>query len=285
MEKIRSLLSVPLMSVHNIHGVLNVASTTPYHFPPEEISLMTAIGYQIGAAMERAQLHEEMKQNERLASIGTVSSILAHEIRNPLSSIKTNIQVLARKLDLEGFDKKRLDIALVEIRRLERILKEMLDFARPLTMTKSAHFIDHVIDRCLELLEGSLKGAAIKVVRKKTRGKKTVMLGSEKIEEALLNILLNSIDAMSGGGTLRIATRWVQHGEGRGVRVEIRDTGSGIPPEHLGKIFDPFFSTKTRGVGLGLTNVKSIIEVHGGIVEVESRVCEGTLFTITLPER
>lgn len=285
MAKVKSLLSVPLMSMHTIHGVLNVASTTPYHFPPEEISLMTLIGYQIGSAMERAQLHEDMKRNERLASIGRVSSILAHEIRNPLSSIKTNIQVLARKLDLEGFDKKRLDIALAEIRRLERVLKEMLDFARPMTMTKSERFIDHIIDRCLELLDGSLKSAGIKVIRKKARTKKSLVLDSEKIEEALLNILLNSIDAMPGGGTLQITTRCVRRSEERAVAVKIRDTGSGIAPEHLGKIFDPFFSAKTRGVGLGLTNVRSIIDAHGGIVEVESRVGEGTLFTITLPER
>lgn len=282
---IKSLLSVPLMSIHDIHGVLNVTSTTPYHFAPEEINLMTLIGYQIGSAMERAQLHEDMRQNERLASIGTLSSILAHEIRNPLSSIKTNIQVLARKLALEGFDKNRLDIALSEIRRLERILKEMLDFARPMTMTRSAHAIDHVIDRCLELLDGSLKSAGITVVRKKTRSKKTVMLDSKKIQEALLNLLLNSIDAMPEGGTLQIATRWVRHRKQGAVRVEIRDTGSGIPSEHLGKIFEPFFSSKTRGVGLGLTNVKSIIELHGGIVEAESSVQEGTSFTIILPER
>ncbi len=282
---IKSLLSVPLMSVHGIHGVLNVASTKPCHFTPEEINLMTLIGYQIGSAMDRARLHAEMRQKERLASIGTLSSILAHEIRNPLSSIKTNIQVLARKLDLEGFDKDRLDISLTEIKRLERVLKEMLDFARPMATTKSAHPIDHVIDRCLELLAESLKNAGIKVVRKKSRAKRTVMVDSEKLQEALLNILLNSIDSMTKGGTLRIVSRWVQQPNRKAVGIEIGDTGCGIPVEHLGSIFDPFFSTKTRGVGLGLTNVKTIVELHGGSVQVESSLGEGTRFIITLPER
>ena len=282
---ITSVLSIPLMSVHGIHGVLNVASTKAHHFSIEEINLLTLIGYQIGSAMERAQLHEQIRQKERLASIGTVSSILAHEIRNPLSSIKTNIQVLARKLDLEGFDKDRLDIALTEIKRLDRVLKEMLDFARPMTTTKSAHTIDQVIDRCLELLDESLKSAGIKVVRKKSRGKRPVILDGEKLQEALLNIVLNSIDSMPDGGTLQIVTRWNQQKGRRMVRIEVRDTGSGISPENLKKIFDPFFSTKTRGVGLGLTNVKSIIDVHGGTVKVESCLQEGTSFTITLPER
>ncbi|MFH1116928.1 MAG: ATP-binding protein [Pseudomonadota bacterium] len=282
---ITSLLSVPLMSVHGIHGVLNVASTKPYHFTSEEINLMSLIGYQIGSAMDRARLYEEMRQNERLASIGKLASILAHEIRNPLSSIKTNIQVLARKLDLEGFDKDRLDIAHTEIMRLERVLKEMLDFARPVQATKSAYVIDQVVDRCLELLKDGLKNAGIRVVRKKTRSKRTVMADNEKLQEALLNILLNAVDSMPDGGTLRISTRWSLHGKRRVATVEIRDTGMGIASAHLAKIFDPFFSTKTRGVGLGLTNVKNVIEVHGGSVEVESSVPGGTSFIITLPER
>ncbi len=282
---ITSLLSVPLMSVHGIHGVLNVASTKPYHFSSEEINLMSLIGYQIGSAMDRAQLYEEMRQNERLASIGKLASILAHEIRNPLSSIKTNIQVLGRKLNLEGFDKDRLDIVHTEIMRLERVLKEMLDFARPTKATKSAYAVDQVVDRCLELLSDSLKSAGIRVVRKKTRSKRTAMLDGEKLQEALLNILLNAVDSMPDGGTLRISTRWSMHRKRRFVTVEISDTGVGIPSGYLGRIFDPFFSTKTRGVGLGLTNVKNIIDVHGGMMEVESRVHGGTAFIITLPER
>ncbi len=282
---IKSLLSVPLMSVHGIHGVLNVASTTPYHFTPEEVNLMGLIGYQIGSAMDRAQLHDEMRQNERLASIGKLSSVLAHEIRNPLSSIKTNIQVLARKLKLEGFDKDRLEIADTEIMRLERVLKEMLNFARPPMARKSEHTVDEVLDRCLELLDESLKNAGIKVARKKTRSKKKVMLDSEKLQEALLNILLNAVDSMPDGGTLSITTRWGVKQKQRIVTIEIGDTGSGIPSGNLGKIYDPFFSTKTRGTGLGLTNVKSIIDAHSGTVEVESRVDEGTLFIISLPER
>jgi PAS domain S-box-containing protein len=408
-EKIKSLLSVPLMSIDNILGVLNVASKTPYHFTPEEINLMTLIGNQIGPAMERAQLHEEIKEserkyktlvedindgyfvcqkgkivfanrafldmygrdrdevlnsdsakflpadcvqkisrmardrmagktapeflefarrhkdgrelptevkvafsqfngrpamigmfrdvserkrmeqqileNERLASIGRVSSILAHEIRNPLSSIKTNIQVLSRKLNLEGFDKKRLEIAHAEIKRLERVLQDMLDFARPMTMKKSAHSIDDIIDKCLALLESSFKSGRISIARKKLRTRKKVLVDGEKMEEALLNILLNSADAMSKGGTIRIATGSARHDGRKAVRIEIQDTGAGIPLDEVDKIFDPFFSTKTGGVGLGLTNVKRIIEAHEGIIEVHSSVNEGTLFAITVPER
>jgi signal transduction histidine kinase len=137
----------------------------------------------------------------------------------------------------------------------------------------------------LALLESSFKSGRISIARKKLRTRKKVLVDGEKMEEALLNILLNSADAMSKGGTIRIAAGSARHDGRKAARIEIQDTGAGIPLDEVDKIFDPFFSTKTGGVGLGLTNVKRIIEAHEGIIEVHSSVNEGTLFAITVPER
>jgi PAS domain S-box-containing protein len=406
-EKIKSLLSVPLMAKDQIVGVLNVATRTPYHFAAEEISRMTLIGNQIGVAIENAQLHEEIKESERkyktlvedindgyfmcqdgqviftnnaflamhgynrdevlgrdfreflskeymphverlfrngitgdkipehiefrrkhlngtrlptelkinivefkgrpalvgifrdisarkemerkvkesewLASIGQLSANIAHEIRNPLSAIKTNIQILLRNLDLQGFNKRRLEIAAEEIRRLDRILEDTLDFAAPLKMDKDPHDIHEVVEKCMDLLGDRIRDGKIRVVRKMSSRLGSIPMNGEKILQTILNIILNAIDAMSNGGTLEIATGETEHLGQKMLRIEIKDAGQGISPEDMNRIFNPFFSTKTKGAGLGLSNVKKIIEAHKGIVEVDSRLGIGTLVRVLLP--
>ncbi|HSB07475.1 MAG TPA: PAS domain S-box protein, partial [Thermodesulfobacteriota bacterium] len=233
---------------------------------------------------ERKKMEQKILENERLASVGQLATTIAHEIRNPLSSIKMNIQILSKHLKLQGFNKRRLEIAADEIKRLNQIVEDVLDFAKPIQMKKESYRMEKVIEKCLDLLGDKMRERNVQAIQKLSSPLQNVFIDWEKMEQATLNILLNAIEAMPMGGFLEIdigKTDW----QGREMtKVEIKDTGNGIAPEHLAKIFDPFFTTKAKGVGLGLSNVKKIIEAHDGILEVDSRVNQGTLFRFLFPQ-
>ena len=289
-EKIKSILSVPLKNKDQIMGVLNVATRKTYHFSPNEINLMTLIGNQIAVAIESARLHEDVQESQRkvmeskrLATIGQLSANIAHEIRNPLSAIKTNIQLLSKNLKLQGFDKRRLEIATGEIRRLEHILEDTLDFSAPVKLNRVVSDVREVLDQCILLLRDKIETAGIHIARKMTRSVPNVAMDYEKMQQAVLNLMLNAIEAMPGGGMLELAAGFSMRLQKKSVRVEIKDSGYGIAPENMEKIFEPFFSTKTRGAGLGLANVKKIVEAHGGRIQVSSRPHRGTRMRILLP--
>jgi PAS domain S-box-containing protein len=232
---------------------------------------------------ERKRLEQKILEKERLASIGELSSTLAHEIRNPLSAIKMTIQILSKNLKVQGFDKKRFDIALTEIKRLDHFLQDMLHFARPVKMNKALNSVSDIVSECVDLLADKVKSGNVKVFWKKPRGIRKVTVDFGKMEEVFLNIMLNSIDAMPQGGEIHITVEEVDAEAGRMIEIEIRDTGSGIAAEQLPMIFEPFFSTKTEGAGLGLANVKRIIGAHNGSILLDSRVDYGTSFRIRLP--
>ena len=232
---------------------------------------------------ERKRLEQKVLENERLASIGELASTLAHEIRNPLSAIKMTIQLLSKNLKVQGFDKKRFDIALTEIKRLDRFLQDMLHFARPVRMRKELNSLADIISDCLDLLTDKAGSHNITFHWKRPRGTRKVIVDFCKMEEVFLNIFLNSMDAMPRGGEIYVTVEEVSTVTGTIVQVEIRDTGSGIPIEQLPRIFEPFYSTKTEGAGLGLSNVKRIVDAHNGIIQVESRIAVGTSFKIRIP--
>lgn len=232
---------------------------------------------------KRKEMERQVVESRRLAAIGRLSAGIAHEIRNPLSAIKTNIQVLSKNLTLEGFDKRRLEIASGEIQRLDGILEEILDYASPVKQTRVPHDIRDVIDNCMELLKDKINDAQIRVARTMQRPVPKLSMNYEKMRQAILNILLNAIEAMPDGGQLSVLTGLSMRLGRKAVRVEIKDTGTGISPEHLPGIFEPFFSQKTKGTGLGLSNVKKIVEAHDGTLQVISRPDHGTRMRILLP--
>jgi len=232
---------------------------------------------------ERKKMEQRVRESERLASIGQLAAAIAHEIRNPLSAIKMNIQILSRNLNLREFDKRRLEIADGEIKRLERIVGDVLDFARPLRMNKALDNVNDVLRKCLDLLHDGIVHKDVQVVRKMSRDLKNFPVDSEMLEQAFLNIILNALDAMPGGGVLKIVTRKAEYRGRKMARIEFKDSGTGMNQEQLAKAFDPFYTTKTTGVGLGLSTVKKIIEAHEGIIEIESQVAQGSTFRILLP--
>jgi PAS domain S-box-containing protein len=232
---------------------------------------------------ERMKMEQRLREAENLAHIGQLTTSLAHEIRNPLSSIKMSIQMLLQTVKLSGNDKRTMEIAAREIERLEKILAEMLDFARPLRLSLGAASLNDVIVSCLELLKARIAEKKITVKRRLSGSLEPLLLDTGKIEQAIINILLNGIEVLPEGGTLWITTRR-KSSERLMASVEIADDGPGVNSQDLPYIFDPFFSKKKKGTGLGLSNVKKIVEAHGGAVSA-SQGARGLCLTLSLPMR
>jgi PAS domain S-box-containing protein len=232
---------------------------------------------------ERMETEKRIRESERLAHIGKLTTSLAHEIRNPLSSVKMNSQIILKNSALDGNDKRRMEIVVSEISRLEGILDEMLDFARPVRLKFEQTSISHVMDSCLEIMDTRIRENNVTVTRKYGKRVPPIFIDQEKIEQMLINILLNSIEVLPPqGGNIEIVTK--QPGKnGNPLRIEISDNGPGISAGDLPFIFDPFFSNKKQGTGLGLSNVKKIIEAHGGSVDVMTIKPHGTRVNITIP--
>ncbi len=232
---------------------------------------------------ERVEMEKRVREAERLAHIGQLTTSLAHEIRNPLSSVKMNIQILLKKLDLDGNDKRRMEIMAQEITRLERILKEMLDFARPVPLRLRPASVNEVVKRSLEVLEAKIKQKGLEVRRRLSKTVPKVLIDPDRLEQALINVLLNAIEVLPAGGRIEVSTRQASE-DGRMIEVKVEDNGPGVAPEDLPYIFDPFFSKK-KGTGIGLTNVKKIVEAHGGRVKASLRTPHGMSLSLLVPLR
>ncbi len=233
---------------------------------------------------ERTETEKRIRESERLAHIGKLTTSLAHEIRNPLSSVKMNSQIILKNTDFGGNDKRRMEIIIHEISRLERILDEMLDFAKPVKLNLEPVSINSVMDACLEIMDARIRERGIAVRKLYRRRLPRILVDHEKIEQAIINVLLNSVEILPEGGNIEIATKQLR-GNDSAIQVEISDDGPGISTEDLPYVFDPFFSNKKRGTGLGLANVNRIIEAHGGTGSVSLRKPHGTRVSLIIPMR
>lgn len=230
---------------------------------------------------EVKRLQEQVRRNERLTALGHLAAGVAHEIRNPLSSIKGFATFLAGKIKGEGPDKDAAKMMIQEVDRLNRVVSELLEFARPGDMKRKDEDINRVIERTLRLAasDASAKGVAVRFVPDASLP--PVPLDAERFTQALLNLFLNAIQATAAGGALDVSANFER--ESGGLAVRVADTGKGMSPEVLAGIFDPYFTTKPSGTGLGLAIVHRIVEGHGGEIKVESQPGTGTVFTILLP--
>ena len=223
---------------------------------------------------------ERLVLAERLSSLGELTAGVAHELRNPLAGIKINTQILSRKKDLPEMEKKLLNSTQEGIEKIQKIVDDMLHFAKP----KPSHFkeedINEVVRESMAVLQTKLKKGSISPVFEEGQGLTRVRIDIHQIQQVLINLMLNAMQAMERGGILTIRTFPEDEG---GVGVEVRDTGVGIPGPHLKKIFDPFFTTKSEGTGLGLSISLKILENHGATMDVASEEGKGSVFTIHFP--
>jgi signal transduction histidine kinase len=242
------------------------------------------------AKQEAEQYHQELVQRaDRMASIGELASGIAHEIRNPLAGIQGAIQILS-----EGFPKQDprtqvTDEIQKQIYKLERLVKDLLNFVKPVPKNYLPIDMNELVDKVLSFFI-TQRGITeeVKIERKLFPSLPKTMIDPSSMEQAFLNIILNAQKAMPKGGTFTVSTHAFPQGKGDGkeareVQIIFEDTGIGIPGENLPRIFNPFFSTRPDGTGLGLSITKNIVEQNGGKIEVKSQVNVGTKFIITLP--
>ena len=231
------------------------------------------------------QMAERIRRQERLATVGSLAAGIAHEIRNPLASLSGSIQVLQGELDLKGDNRHLMDIVVRETDRLNTIITDFLEYARPKTTQDDRIVISFVLDETITLLKNSREFVDGINISCNVDPVITTRGDARRMRQVFWNLLINSCQAMPSGGEMTISAYPFSHGEEDSAWCEIviADTGQGISPEHLAKIFDPFFTTKIGGTGLGLAIAYRIIEDHGGTIAVEAEEGRGTKFRMLIP--
>ncbi|MCP9447319.1 MAG: ATP-binding protein [Nitrospira sp.] len=233
---------------------------------------------------------ELTRRTDRLRSLETLAGGVAHEIRNPLTSIKTFIQLTPERKDDAEFIQEFSQVVLGDVHRIERLIDEILGYARSIDPQLTEEDINTVVSSCLYLLDAKACSRGITIQKELAPELPRAMLDQQQIKQAMLNLFVNALDAMGDrGGTLLVKTHAVDRGENRmAVQIDIEDTGHGIPAADLDHIFDPFYTTKHKsseheGTGLGLFIAHQIIREHQGTIHVRSTEGAGTVFRITLP--
>ncbi len=231
---------------------------------------------------ERVKMENKVRESERMAYIGQITTSLSHEIRNPLSAVKMNLQILEKNPEIEGNDKRRIHISIRETTRLERILTQLLDFAKPLQLVFAPMDLNMMLATCREALDVKFKEKELTVTETLDSAIPVFSADAGKLEQAFYNLLFNAIDAAASGGHISVQSRLHNHDKRNFVEVAVKDDGHGIDHGILDEIFKPFFSTRTKGTGLGLSNAKRIVDAHGGWIKVENRRSQGATFRIHL---
>jgi len=289
MERLNISVCVPSFLKGRLMGFLLLGEKLSGEmYSQEDLSLFNTLALQAGLAIENAKSYAEISEAkqrlfeaEKLASIGSLAGGIAHEIKNPLASIKIFTAYLNKKFDDPDFRNKFQRIVGREVDRINHIVEQLITYAHPKRETQLKTDLHKVIEETLDLLENDLEKEHVKV--KKLYAKISVKLFTDpqQLKQVFLNLFLNSIQAMeNNNGRLRELKISTEKQNGT-LKVRISDTGSGIPKDHINKIFDPFFTTKEHGTGLGLAIVKSIVESQNGLIYVESKPSEGTNFIIT----
>ncbi|MBP8979722.1 MAG: PAS domain S-box protein [Syntrophobacterales bacterium] len=231
---------------------------------------------------EFKELEKKYYESQKLAAIGQLSAGIAHEVRNPLSSIKMSLQILEKRLQPTGNDLKRFKIAQREVEHLEELVNDVLIYAKPGEPKRVPTDLRRTIENALEMMEKAVTDKKIAVVVEVEEELPHPVIDGVMLEQAFQNIFRNAIDAMGEGGRLHVSARDLG-ADPHAVVVEIVDNGCGMDAETISHMFNPFFTQKRYGTGLGMTQVKKIIDLHRGNIEIESKKGEGTKILITLP--
>ncbi|MBI5740559.1 MAG: PAS domain S-box protein [Nitrospirae bacterium] len=284
---------IPIVSGEKVLGVISLLLEEGYARNDEDDGLMSSIAGTMAGVIERRRTEEEknrlqqqLVQVEKLSALGRLTANVAHEIRNPLTSIGGYARRLGRKTP-EGTDEKGYaDIIVTEVDRLEKILRNVLTYSRETRMNLGEHEVIEIINESLKTFELICGERGIKI-EKLFADVPRMMVDMDKIREVINNILTNAIDAMPQGGVLTVSAQMEVRNEKPYLNITISDTGEGIPEDKLKMVFEPFFTTKVseHGTGLGLAISKKIIEDHGGRIRLESSVGKGSAFSLYIPYR
>jgi signal transduction histidine kinase/DNA-binding response OmpR family regulator/putative methionine-R-sulfoxide reductase with GAF domain len=276
-----SVASFPIIAEGMLHGVLSVGNREHRTISEEEKHLISIIASQSASVYER---QKSILNATRLLTMGSMVSEITHDLKKPLTNIKGVLQLLKEKWSDTDAKEKFFDMVEQEIFRLNELAKEIVNFSNPHKYELEKKDIRHTLDRALNLVKPDLdtRKIALKIDYQEVPH---VFINENEIMEVLLNIILNAIEAMPEGGELGVSLRPDQKSKNGAqiLQIGIADTGCGIAPENLSRIFDRYFTTKKEGTGLGLTVVERIVKAHGGFVSVKSEPGKGTSFFVNLP--
>lgn len=231
--------------------------------------------------VERLQLEEKLNQSERLAHLGSMVATVSHEIKSPLGIIRSTAEILAKRIKKVAPDNEHLArIVIEETNRLNTITMEFLDFARPQEVELKSGNINEVVAKALTFIAPKAAEQGVDIDNELAAGPVQAAHDDQLLYRAVLNILVNALQAMNEGGKLRVATR---RGSEGGAEIEIADSGKGMSEKKVEHIFKPFFTDKSKGTGLGLSITKNIIDSHNGEITVSSRENHGTTFVVKIP--
>ena len=224
---------------------------------------------------------EELVRSERLAFTGRIAASIAHEIRNPLGNVYMSVQQLKKAFTQDSPWAKHIEVIIRNTERANFLITELLNCARPPKLNIEPHNIHEVLENVLDSVRTKIVSQSIKVHKKLNAEFSKINVDNELIKRVFSNVMINAVESMPENGKMTVAT---ENDENNFI-VKIKDTGKGIPEEDIIRIYDPFFSTKPSGVGLGLSICYGIVVSHGGVIGVESEMDKGTTFTISLPIR
>ncbi|QBG48418.1 PAS domain-containing protein [Verrucomicrobia bacterium S94] len=297
------------VTLENENGVRNIDATIypdensedfPKYIRMSSAFLLGHDGKPMGALLvitditELKALEEQVRRSDQLSSVGTLAAGMAHEIKNPLVTIKTFTQLLPQRYNDEDFRKDFSSLVAHEVERIDGIVNELLSFSKPAKPHLIAMDIQETLDQILKLVHEQLSQNSIKLQNNCKADKSYIMGDAKLLSQAIINLILNAIDAIGENGTLTIGTINCAYRFATGdspdravtrkcIRIQITDNGKGIARENLQKIFDPFFTSKSEGTGMGLSVAHGIISEHHGVIEVDSELGKGTTFYLYMP--
>jgi len=301
LERERVALVVPLFMEGTVAAVLVVGEKLSGEiFDSDEIKLLEMLAGETVIALKNASLYEELEsrmdelqrahatlvESAKLAAIGELAASVAHEINNPLTVILANSNLLLRQLPSDAPARKRVSTIEMEATRAGKIVRDLLSFARRREAKREQVSVHELLDRAIELLGPRLTGGRVEVERVFDLALPAIAGDRDQLTQVFLNLITNALDAMESGGRLVLQTGIHQEDDRRTmVSVSVSDTGQGISAEHRARIFEPFYTTKSdgRGTGLGLSVSLGIVRMHGGSIDVESKLGHGTTMRVTLP--
>ena len=288
-EGIRMMLDLPLTLGSNVVGIIRILFTEKRKFSEEELDFLISIAEQCATAINKERVIEAQRsqydhlalQTEKLSALGRMAASIAHEINNPLAGILLYSTNLAKKVPEKGPLKEGLEVIINETIRCKTIIQELLEFSQDKEPKKILTNINGIIEKALSILENEFRLQHIRVEKDLSSDMQDMLLDVSLMEQVFVNIILNAVEAVKDKGVITISSQMVPN-QLYG-KIEIADNGCGIPLENVGKIFEPFFSTKTKGTGLGLAVSYGIVQNHQGTIQVLRQPEGGTRFIIEIP--
>lgn len=288
-EGIRMMLDIPLTIADQMIGLLRIYLSEKRDFSEDELSFIISIGEQCACAINKARLIETQKarydqlaiHTEKMSALGRMAAGIAHEINNPLAGILLFSSNLSKKVPEKGPMKEGLEIIIRETVRCKTIIQELLEFSRDREPQKEMVNPNTILEKALKMLENEFRLHHIQIEKQLSDDLRETMLDENQIEQVFVNLLLNAVQAIEEKGVITVISRMDQNR--KRALIEIADTGSGIASESMVKIFEPFFSTKPKGTGLGLAVSYAIVKNHRGDINAFSKPGEGTRFVLEFP--